>query len=161
MREKGNLKGEGALILRRAAPADHAAVRALVRAAYAPYVPRLGREPAPMRDDYRARIAAGEVWLLAPEEGAPVGALVLVDEPGALLLDNVAVDAPEQGKGHGRRLIGFAEEEARRRGHPILRLYTNLAMTENIALYRRLGFSETWRGRERGFDRVFMEKRLQ
>ena len=33
-------------------------------------------------------------------------------------------------------------------------------MTENIALYRRLGFVETGRGREAGYDRVFMTKRV-
>jgi RimJ/RimL family protein N-acetyltransferase len=33
-------------------------------------------------------------------------------------------------------------------------------MRENIALYTRLGFAETGRGREAGYDRVFMCKRL-
>jgi len=33
-------------------------------------------------------------------------------------------------------------------------------MTENIALYTRLGFRETGRGHEAGYDRVFMVKPL-
>ena len=33
-------------------------------------------------------------------------------------------------------------------------------MTENIALYARLGFEETGRGHEAGYDRVFMRKRI-
>jgi hypothetical protein len=33
-------------------------------------------------------------------------------------------------------------------------------MTENIALYARLGFVETGRGQEAGYERVFMTKRL-
>ena len=33
-------------------------------------------------------------------------------------------------------------------------------MTENIALYTRIGFAETGRGREGGYDRVFMSKRV-
>jgi len=33
-------------------------------------------------------------------------------------------------------------------------------MTENIALYRRIGYSETGRVNEKGFDRVYMAKRL-
>ena len=65
-----------------------------------------------------------------------------------------------QGHGVGRRLIEFAESEARRLGHTELRLYTHVTMTENIALYSRLGFVETGRGREAGYDRVFMTKRL-
>jgi ribosomal protein S18 acetylase RimI-like enzyme len=65
-----------------------------------------------------------------------------------------------QGSGLGRRLIAFAESAARRQGHTELRLYTHATMTENIALYTRLGFRETGRGREAGYDRVFMAKRL-
>jgi hypothetical protein len=33
-------------------------------------------------------------------------------------------------------------------------------MAENIAPYRRLGFAETGRATERGYDRVYMAKRL-
>jgi RimJ/RimL family protein N-acetyltransferase len=33
-------------------------------------------------------------------------------------------------------------------------------MTENLALYRRLGFRETGRVREKGYDRVYMTKVL-
>ena len=42
--------------LRRATPADAAAVRDLTRAAYAKWVPVLGREPKPMTADYDAAI---------------------------------------------------------------------------------------------------------
>ena len=65
-----------------------------------------------------------------------------------------------QGAGLGRRLIAFAEKEARRLGYDELRLYTHEKMIENISLYRRLSFVETGRGREVGYDRVFMPKRL-
>jgi GNAT superfamily N-acetyltransferase len=147
--------------LRRARPEEEAALRDLVRAAYAHYVPRIGREPMPMTDDYQARIAAGEAWLLLRDaDQALIGALVLVDEPDALLLDNVAILQQEQGKGHGRALISFAEQEAVRRGYRSLRLFTNVKMTENMALYARLGFVETHRAGERGFQRVFMEKQV-
>jgi hypothetical protein len=33
-------------------------------------------------------------------------------------------------------------------------------MTENLALYSRLGYVETHRGEEKGFPRVYMAKRL-
>jgi GNAT superfamily N-acetyltransferase len=77
-----------------------------------------------------------------------------------LLLDNVAFDPVVQGKGYGRALIAFAEAEARRHGHKELRLYTHVLMTENLTLYGRLGFRETGRVREKGYDRVYMAKAL-
>jgi ribosomal protein S18 acetylase RimI-like enzyme len=145
--------------LRAARPPDAAAVTGLVRAAYAPFVPVIGREPGPMGDDYGALIRAGQVWVLE-EEGGIVAVLVLVDEDDGLLLDNVAVAPAAQGSGHGRRLIGFAEAEARRRGHRAIRLYTHVLMVANIALYASLGYVETHRGEEKGFHRVYMTKRL-
>lgn len=134
-------------------------LRTLVRAAYAHYVPRLGREPAPMTDDYAARIAAGEAWLLEAE-GRPIGALVLEDKEEGLLIDNIAIAAEARGTGQGRRLMAFAEEEARRRGHARIWLYTNEKMVENIALYTRLGYRETHRAEQHSHRRVFMEKLL-
>jgi ribosomal protein S18 acetylase RimI-like enzyme len=112
-----------------------------------------------MLDDYAARVARGEAWVLE-EDGAVVGLLVLEDRPDGLLLDNVAVAPAAHGRGLGRALIAFAEAEARRRGFLALRLYTHALMTENQALYRHLGFVETGRGTQDGFDRVFMAKRL-
>lgn len=144
---------------RRARPEEAAAVRDLVRAAYAKYIPRLGREPAPMLDDYAARIAAGQTWVLE-QDGGLIGVLVLEDGPEALLLYNIAVVPMAQGKGIARRLIAFTEAEARRRGHARLRLYTNEKMVENVAMYPRLGFTETHRGDEAGHRRVYFEKRL-
>lgn len=144
---------------RRARPEEAAAVRDLVRAAYAKYIPRLGREPAPMLDDYAARIAAGQTWVLE-QDGGLIGVLVLEDGPEALLLYNIAVVPMAQGKGIARRLIAFTEAEARRRGHARLRLYTNERMVENVAMYPRLGFTETHRGDEAGHRRVYFEKRL-
>ena len=134
-------------------------MRGLVRAAYAHYVPRLGRETSPMQDDYAARIAANQAWLLE-DDGAPLGALVLVDSPEGLLIDNIAVAKAARGAGHGRRLMEFAETEAARRGHPRIWLYTNVLMVENIALYTRLGYRETHREVQASFSRVFMEKHL-
>lgn len=145
--------------IRPARPDEAETLRTLVRAAYAHYVPRLGREPAPMTDDYAARIAAAQAWLLEAE-GRPIGALVLEDTEEGLLIDNIAIAAEARGTGQGRRLMDFAEDEARRRGHARLWLYTNEKMVENIALYTRLGYRETHRAEQHGHRRVFMEKLL-
>lgn len=139
---------------------DVAAIRQLVRDAYAHYVARLGKAPGPMLDDYDRRVADGQVWTLRIG-GAIAGLVVLEDaDDDATLLDNVAVAPAMQGKGVGRALVAFAEREARRRGCRELRLYTHVLMIENIALYGRLGFHETGRVSEKGFDRVYMAKTL-
>jgi GNAT superfamily N-acetyltransferase len=144
---------------RPARPDEAPALRDLVRAAYAKYVPRLGREPAPMLDDYAARIEAGQAFVLKQGD-ALVGALILEDEPDALMLYNIAVSPDAQGQGLGKRLMAFTEAEARRRGYGLLKLYTNEKMVENVAMYPRLGFTETHRGSEAGHRRVYFEKRL-
>jgi GNAT superfamily N-acetyltransferase len=146
--------------IRQALPSDGDAVRALVDEAYRHYVARLGKLPMPMRDDYDRRIADQQAWV-DDEDGDIVGLVVLEDQPDALLLDNVAVKPAAQGKGRGRALIAFAEQEARRRGYAEIRLYTHELMVENIARYQRLGFSELHRVHEKGYDRVYMTKKLR
>ena len=146
-------------VIRLAHSADVTAVRELVDAAYRIYVPRIGKQPGPMLDDYRKRIADGQVWVLDDVSGI-VGVLVLEERPDGFLLDNIAVAPVRQGNGHGRALLEFAEKQATRRGWSEIRLFTNAMMTENIAMYTRIGYVETARVTEKGFDRVYMTKRL-
>ena len=147
-------------MIRRARPEDRAAIEVLVRDAYGIYVERIGKPPGPMFDDYGRLIAEGAVSVLEETNGNLAGLIVLLRQSDHLLLDNIAVRSDRHGRGLGRRLIAFAESEARRSGYAELRLYTHEKMTENIALYRRLGFIETGRGDHGGYDRVFMAKRL-
>ncbi len=143
--------------IRPATAADVTAVRDVVNSAYRSYIERIGRPPGPMLDDYPRRLAAGQVWVLT-DGGGIVGILVLEEAPDGFLLDNIAIAPAAQGKGHGRALLEFAEAEAVRRGWREIRLYTNALMTENIALYKRIGYVETARVSEKGFDRVYMTK---
>jgi ribosomal protein S18 acetylase RimI-like enzyme len=147
-------------VIRPAHPQDRRAVEEIVRGAYSIYVERIGKPPGPMLDDYGKLIAEGAVSVLEDGNGAIAALMVLLPKTDHLLLDNIAVRPDRQGQGLGRQLIAFAEAEARRLGHAELRLYTHATMVENIALYQRLGFVETGRGREAGYDRVFMTKRL-
>jgi len=107
----------------------------------------------------RKRVARNLVSV-ADEAGDIVGLIVLVQEPDHLLVENVAVAPGRQGEGIGRALLAFAEAEAREAGTPVLRLYTHAAMTENLALYPRLGYEQTDRRTDNGFERVFFVKRL-
>ncbi|MCC6720204.1 MAG: GNAT family N-acetyltransferase [Acetobacteraceae bacterium] len=143
--------------IRPADATDTPAVARIVRDAYTMYIARIGKPPGPMLDDYAALIRSHCVWVA----GAPVaGLIVLLPEADHLLLDNIAVDPAAQGTGIGRALMQFADAEAARRGYAELRLYTHLMMTENIALYARTGWTETGRGEQNGFSRVFFRKRL-
>ncbi|HEY3912359.1 MAG TPA: GNAT family N-acetyltransferase [Stellaceae bacterium] len=145
-------------MIRPAQPADREAVEAIVDAAYSIYADRIGQPPGPMLDDYARLIDAGAVSVFEEANRAIAGIIVLIAKPDHLLLDNIAVRPDRQGRGLGRALIAFAENEARRRGLLEVRLYTHQKMTENLALYAWLGFEETRRGCEAGYDRVFMRK---
>jgi ribosomal protein S18 acetylase RimI-like enzyme len=145
--------------IRRATAADRPQVERCVAEAYAKWVPLIGRRPAPMDADYATHIAREEVSILE-DEGHTVGVVVLIEEPDHLLIENVAVFPEFQGRGHGHRLLEFAEQSARAAGYREVRLYTNVKMTENIALYARVGYEETERRVEVGYSRVFMSKRL-
>ena len=129
--------------IRLAVEADAPALRSIAVAAYQHYVPRIGREPAPVAADYIAR------------RGQVADFIILVPQPGSLLLENVAVLPPAQGHGVGTRLLALADERARSLHLPEVRLYTNEAMTENLAYYPRRGYTETHRAQQDGFRRVF------
>ncbi len=156
---KSHVADRGGFRLRRALPVDAADVTRCVHAAYARYVERIGKPPGPMLDDYAKMIREHDVFVAVANAGV-IGVLVLVRTGDGMLLDNVAVDPSRQGQGVGRALIALAEREARRRGHATLELYTHALMTENIELYRRLGYEETARRNERGYDRVYLAKAL-
>lgn len=145
--------------IRQAGPADAPAIRACAEAAYARYVPRIGRRPAPMDTDFGAAIAQGAAYV-ADEGDQVVGFILFSPDGPAMRLDSVAVRPDLAGQGIGRRLIDHCEAAARRAGCAAVRLYTNAKMTENLRLYPRLDYREVDRRVEDGFDRVFFEKRL-
>lgn len=144
-------------MMRRAGPGDADELRAIAAAAYQKYVPRIGRAPAPMTADYAQAVRDGQAWA-ALEDRQIVGFAIIIAQPGYLLLDNVAVLPAAQGRGIGARLLALAEEQARGLGLREIRLYTNEAMTDNLAYYPRHGYAETHRAEQDGFNRVFFRK---
>lgn len=150
-------------LIRPARSSDVDAVRSIVRAAYEVYVPRIGREPAPMSADYQTLIRNSFVWIAESSraDGSSneiVGILVLIPGDSELLLENIAVAPVRQGRGIGRALLQFAEDRARQIGLSAVALYTNERMVENVQLYRRLGYEEVGRRSEHGFARVYFRK---
>ncbi|SEG99641.1 Phosphotransferase enzyme family protein [Nonomuraea solani] len=142
--------------MRLAGAGDREVVERLVHDAYAPWIEVIGMRPLPMEADYAALIAAGRVHVTDELDGL----IVLVPEDGVLLVENVAVRPEARGKGLGRGLMAYAEEEARRLGLAALRLYTNVKMASNIALYESLGYVETGREGVEGRSAVLMRKQL-
>jgi ribosomal protein S18 acetylase RimI-like enzyme len=167
--ERGWPSRAGLVSVRPAVAADVPELESIAMAAYLPYVPRMGFLPPPARADYAGAVARGEVWLASVRESgvdqaaAParaVGLIVLIAKAGYLLLENVAVLPSMHGFGIGTALLAFAEAQARELGLGEVRLYTNVAMTENQALYQRRGYVETRRDVAAGLGRVYFTKRL-
>ncbi len=144
---------------RSAIGADAPKVAALVNAAYGHYVERIGMLPRPMTDDY-AEVIANRRVTVAESHGTIVGVIVLAVDDEGFLVDNVAVDPSLRGKGLGRALLEFAEAEARRAGFDSIYLYTHEKMTENLAIYSRIGYVEYDRRSQGEFSLVYMRKHL-
>jgi ribosomal protein S18 acetylase RimI-like enzyme len=134
-----------------------AAITECVAAAYGHYIARIGKPPGPMLDEYTAVIQRHRVFILVDERRV-IGVLVLIKQDKSLLLDNVAVHPEYQGRGLGRELVALAEKEARRLGYAAVTLYTNERMTENVEIYKKLGYTKTERKTERGYQSVYMQK---
>ena len=147
------------MTIRMAHASDLDSVTHCAAEAYELYVSRMGKKPAPMIADFRSQIAAGQVYVIEGGHGV-AGFIVLYCRHDHLHIENVAVLPATQGQGLGRRLLAFAEDEAKRQGLASIELYTNVKMTENLELYPRLGYEEIGRREEEGFSRVFYRKRL-
>ncbi|WCS26965.1 GNAT family N-acetyltransferase [Methylobacterium sp. NMS14P] len=125
--------------LRRGAPADAEAIRALVEAAYTKWIPVIGRLPIPMRADYAQALRDHRFDLLLA--GPDLAGLIETRaEADYLLVVNVAVHPAFQGRGFGSRLMGRADAAAAEAGLARLRLYTNKKYTANLRLYGALGY---------------------
>jgi len=134
-------------------------VKACIVAAFEYYIERIGTPPRPMLLDYVTEIRAGHVWI-AEKDTQAVGAIVQYETQRGFYIDAVATLPKMRGKGIGRALLVFAEDEAMRRGYKSIYLCTNSKMTENQILYPRIGYVEYERKREDSYDRVFYEKTL-
>ncbi|MGE4426131.1 MAG: GNAT family N-acetyltransferase [Solirubrobacteraceae bacterium] len=139
--------------VRRATPADHAAIVALVESAYRGMASRAGwTTEADLIDGRRTDLAM--VDALAAD---PAGTLIVIDGDDGLLatchvlrrptdayVGMVAVAPGAQGSGIGGALLGAAEEHvAVILGRDTVELAVIAQRTELIAWYRRRGYLET------------------
>ena len=148
-------------MIRQAENSDLDAIRGCAEAAYAKFVARIGREPAPMVADFAALIEQNSVLVEVDAADRVRGFIVSYPRNDHLHLENVAVEPGCQGLGIGRRLIERVEQQALADGYGRIELYTNAKMRENLAFYPRLGYREFDRRVEDGFDRVYFSKNLE
>ena len=139
---------------------DALPVTQLVQAAYEHYIERIGMTPGPMTQDYASVIRDRQVTV-ADIDGVIKGVIVLGLDDEGFVIDNVAVHPTQRGRGLGRALLEFAEAEASRAGFDAVHLYTHEKMTENIALYSRIGYVVYDRRPQGNFSLVYMRKTVR
>lgn len=113
-------------------------------------------EDYPIREDFAAALAAGELYAACDETDAILGVVVLNTReepeygelegwrmPGpALVIHKMAVDPAAQGRGVASALLRFAEETACGRGLCSLRGDTYTENETMQRLFRRFGFRQ-------------------
>ena len=82
------------------------------------------------------------------------------DTPEPTELKRMWVASSARGLGLGRRLLAELESEAFRHGAKTIRLETNRALSEAIALYRSSGYREVDAFNEEPYAHHWFEKRL-
>lgn len=105
------------------------------------------------------KVAADPRNLLAVAEdpsGAVVGTLQLTFIPGLsnqgaelALVEAVRVDSRLRGQGLGEVMLGWAMDEARRRGCRFMELFTHASRLDAQRFYERLGFERSHAGMRR------------
>lgn len=140
---------------------DAALLREIVESAYAIYVARIGKRPEPMDLDYQ-QVALEQEILIACVNGIPAGfvAYTVENSVGQILLHNLAMDPAHQGMGLGSLLLDSAETLGKAAGMTYSQLYTNALMVENLMFYENRGYEVLYRRTVRGYDRIFLRKKL-
>jgi len=144
-----------AVEVRPAQPEDAPGITACFCEAYIHYIERIGRQSNAMLYNYADVIRQFQVHV-AVADSKVVGAIILKITDEGFYLDNVAVRPSIKGQGVGRSLLKLAEAEACRQGYQSIYLRTNELMTENRALYARIGYVEY----DRRDGRVYFRKTL-
>ncbi|WP_210166107.1 GNAT family N-acetyltransferase [Rhizobium lusitanum] len=98
--------------------------------------------------------ARNEIGYVALDGDKIAGCVFCRAEPDSLYIGKLAVLPTAQRKGICRRLLTYAEADARERGLAVLRLETRIELTENHATFAALGFAKTADNRHPGFDRT-------
>jgi GNAT superfamily N-acetyltransferase len=147
----GHDEGED-LHVRAATREDHADMRAVLRAAYAPYAPHLGPElfARYLADllDLETHAAHGQL-LVAEDHGRIVGTAAFYPDsfvqgfgwpPGWAGGRALSVHPDARGRGAAQALLAHVETLARLAGSRVFAFHTAEFMVDAVALYEHLGF---------------------
>ena len=129
--------------IRRGAADDVDLIHSFTRAAYKKWIPLIGREPLPMAADYETAITTHQFDLLY-KEGVLAALIETIARDDHLHIQNLCVSPKFQRLGLGSQLLNYAQEMAKQKNLPALRLDTNKYFTGNVDLYLRHGFSIAW-----------------
>lgn len=100
-------------------------------------------------------------FLVAFSDGLPVGCAGLKGSGGRVAeVKRLWVSPAARGLGLANRLMAAVEDAARRLGITVLRLDTNRALPEAVALYRNAGWTEIERFNDDPYANFFFEKRI-
>ena len=92
--------------------------------------------------------------------GTAVGSGALKGEPGPPEIKRLWVSPDARGLGVGGRLMRELEKAAAERGATRVRMDTNTALTEAVAMYRATGYQEVEPYNDEPMSDCWMEKRL-
>lgn len=154
------------LEIRKATPGDALAIWMVTRLAYAPYRGKIKPEftalrvtVATIRREIRSR---SRVYGVAVYDGRIVGTIRYRRWKRHLGLSRLAVLPDYQGRGIGKRLVAWAEEQARRLGVPEVRGEVRAALPHLYDYYCALGFESFARRSGRGYRNylIAMRKRV-
>ena len=123
---------------------------------------RFGFDPSGETDkDAKLLVPPTGLFVVAVSDGEPVACGgVQTIAPGMGELKRMWVHDGWRGAGLGSRLLRHLEDESRALGHDILRLDTNGALAEAIAMYQRAGYLAIDRYNDNPWATHFFEKKL-
>ena len=144
------------MLFRKAKLEDHKIIMAIALKAYEKYVERMGKEPSPMRPV----IQKEDVVFVYEDNKQVIAFAILVKINDQIILDSIAVDPSHQNKGIGNNFIKFIEQYLMEQKVNKYQLYTNEKMFENIDWYQKIGFKIFKKVTEKGYNRIYFEKKI-
>jgi len=131
--------------IRTAVPDDAESIASVLRASFAEFNGVFDPPSGALTETGESVVAqlSKSTAFVAESDGAIMGCVFCRPEEGDFYLFRLAVLPEHRGAGAGRTLVAAVEQEAVRRGFGMVRLWTRLAVSNNIPYYENLGYLYT------------------